>query len=110
MARKVLSNVLASLFDGLPSAYALTAFVSQGEGNLKDSSTSVIDRNDINILLALQADGRLTNAELAARVNVSPATCHRRMKPLFDEVHITGVRAEIAPATVSLGAPVMVAV
>lgn len=69
-----------------------------------------LDRIDVKILRALHAEGRLTNAELAARVGVSPATCHRRTRRLFDDGHITGVRAEVAPASVGLGALVMVGV
>ena len=77
---------------------------------MEDSSPTSLDRIDIRILRALQAEGRLTNAELAARINVSPATCHRRTQRLFDEGFITGVRAEIAPSAVGLGALVMVGV
>ena len=77
---------------------------------MKDSSIDSLDRIDIKILRALQEDGRQTNAELAARVGVSPATSYRRMQRLFDEGHITGVRAEIAPASVGLGALVIVGV
>ncbi|WP_217569248.1 Lrp/AsnC family transcriptional regulator [Mesorhizobium sp. GbtcB19] len=77
---------------------------------MEESSEQTFDRIDIKILRALQAEGRLTNAELAARVNVSAATCHRRTQRLFEEGHITGVRAEIAPASVGLGALVMVGV
>jgi Lrp/AsnC family leucine-responsive transcriptional regulator len=77
---------------------------------MKDSSTADLDRTDIKILRALQADGRLTNAELAARVNVSAATCHRRTQRLFEDGYITGVTAQIAPASVGLGALVMVGV
>lgn len=77
---------------------------------MKDSSNEDFDRIDIKILRALQSEGRLTNADLAERVNVSPATCHRRTQRLFDEGYITGVRAEIAPAAVGLGALVMVGV
>lgn len=58
----------------------------------------------------MQAEGRLTNAELAVRVNVSAATCHRRTQRLFDEGFITAVRAQLAPAMVGLGALVMVGV
>lgn len=68
------------------------------------------DRIDLKILRALQSEGRLTNADLAERVNVSAATCHRRTQRLFDEGYITGVRAEVAPASVDLGALVMVGV
>ncbi|MBX4984830.1 Lrp/AsnC family transcriptional regulator [Rhizobium lentis] len=77
---------------------------------MKDSFMEPLDRIDVKILRALQAEGRLTNAELAERVNVSPATCHRRTQRLFDDGYITGVRAEVAPASVGLGALVMVGV
>lgn len=77
---------------------------------MEESSNSGLDRTDVKILRALQADGRLTNAELALRVNVSAATCHRRTQRLFDEGHITGVRAEVAPGSVGLATLVMVGV
>lgn len=77
---------------------------------MEEPSTTQLDRIDTKILRALQGDGRLSNAALAARVNVSPATCHRRTQRLFDEGFITGVRADIAPAKVGLGTLVMVGV
>lgn len=77
---------------------------------MEESSTDALDRVDVKILRALQADGRLTNAELAVRVSVSAATCHRRTQRLFDAGYITGVRAEVAPASVGLGTLVMVGV
>jgi Lrp/AsnC family leucine-responsive transcriptional regulator len=77
---------------------------------MEDSSKAFLDRIDVRILRALQTEGRLTNAELAERVNVSPATCHRRTQRLFEGGTITGVRAEIAPAAVGLSALVMVGV
>lgn len=77
---------------------------------MEDSSAGPLNRIDMKILRALQADGRLTNAELAQRVNVSAATCHRRTQRLFEEGYITGVRADIAPAAVHLNALVMVGV
>jgi len=77
---------------------------------MKESSISNLDRIDMKILRALHADGRLTNAELATRVGVSAATCYRRTRRLFDDGHITGVRAEVAPASVGLGALVMIGV
>lgn len=77
---------------------------------MKDSSAPHLDRIDVKILRALQTEGRLTNAELAMRVNVSPATCHRRTQRLFEDGFITGVRADLAPAMVGLGTLVMVGV
>ncbi|UIK01257.1 Lrp/AsnC ligand binding domain-containing protein (plasmid) [Rhizobium leguminosarum] len=77
---------------------------------MKESSTEDFDRIDLKILRALQSEGRLSNADLAERVNVSAATCHRRTQRLFKEGYITGVRAEVAPGAVGLGAMVMVGV
>lgn len=77
---------------------------------MKESSGAPLDRIDMKILRALQSDGRLTNAELAGRVSVSAATCHRRTQRLFEQGFITGVRAEVAAARVGLGTLVMVGV
>jgi len=85
-------------------------FIQSAGGKMEESSRSPLDRIDSKILRALHAEGRLTNAELAARVNVSPATCHRRTQRLFDEGFITGVRADLAPAMVGLGTLVIVGV
>ena len=72
--------------------------------------TMELNRIDLKILRHLQKNGRLTNAELAHLVAVSPATCHRRTQRLFEEGYITGVRALVAPQRVDRGALVMVGV
>ncbi|MDI5929889.1 winged helix-turn-helix transcriptional regulator [Rhizobium ruizarguesonis] len=77
---------------------------------MKVSSDDDFDGIDLKILRALHSEGRLSNAALAERVNVSAATCHRRTQRLFEEGYITGVRAEVAPGAVGLGAMVMVGV
>ncbi len=69
-----------------------------------------LDRTDLKILRLLQADGRLGNAEIAARVNVSPATCHRRTQRLFAGGYIRSVRAHVAPERLGRAALVMVGV
>jgi len=71
---------------------------------------SELDRTDRRILRLLQRDGRLSNAELAGMVNVSPATCHRRTQRLFTDGYIRSVRAEVAPEKVERGALVVVGV
>ena len=48
-----------------------------------------LDAIDLKILRTLQSAGRLTNAEVATRANISAATCHRRTQRLFDEGYIT---------------------
>ena len=76
----------------------------------ESSSHGELDRIDHRILAHLQRDGRLTNAELAKKVHVSPATCHRRTQRLFDEGYLQGVRALVAPEKVERGALVFVGV
>ena len=72
--------------------------------------TKKLDRIDTKMLRSLQGNGRLSNAELAQKVSVSPATCHRRTQRLFDEGHIREVRAIVEPRNVDRGALVMVGV
>ena len=79
--------------------------------SVKESSGAEdLDRIDRRILHHLQRDGRISNAELAKAVSVSPATCHRRTQRLFDEGYVRGVRAAIAPAAVGRGTLVIVGV
>lgn len=78
---------------------------------MKSSSTlGDLDRIDRKLLKLLQADGRMPNAELAARANVSAATCHRRVHRLIEEGYVRAIRAEVAPGKVERGALVMVGV
>jgi len=76
----------------------------------QSSAPAELDRIDLKMLRLLQSNGRLTNAELAQMVRVSPATCHRRTRRLFDEGYIADVRAMIDPTKVDRGALVMVGV
>jgi Lrp/AsnC family transcriptional regulator, leucine-responsive regulatory protein len=62
-----------------------------------------LDRFDIAILTALQAQARLTNTELAARIGLSPAPTWRRVKWLEEQGYITGYRAEIDRRKIGLG-------
>jgi Lrp/AsnC family leucine-responsive transcriptional regulator len=59
------------------------------------TSRAALDRADLKILRLLQADGRLGNAEIARRVNTSPATRHRRIQRLFAKGDIGSVRAQV---------------
>ncbi len=60
----------------------------------------VVDRK---ILAELQVEGRLTVTELAERVRLSPAPCHRRLRELERAGFIKGYRAVVDPAAVGLG-------
>jgi len=55
-----------------------------------------LDDRDIAILSTLSREGRITKAELARRVNLSPTPCWERLKKLEDAGLIRGYRAEIA--------------
>jgi Lrp/AsnC family leucine-responsive transcriptional regulator len=61
-----------------------------------------LDRTDLRILDVLQHEGRITNAELAERVNLSPSPCLRRLQRLEAERVITGYSAHVDPRAVGL--------
>lgn len=52
-----------------------------------------MDDKDQQIIKELQKDGRLTNHELAARVNLSPSPCLRRVRNLEKQGIIKGYTA-----------------
>ncbi len=62
-----------------------------------------LDRFDLQILAELQADARLTNAELAQRVGLSAAPCWRRVRALEEAGFIKGYHAEIDRHRIGLG-------
>ena len=49
-----------------------------------------LDAIDKRLLAALQKEGRITNSELAERINLSPSACHRRVQRLEAEGYISG--------------------
>ncbi|MDA8232413.1 MAG: Lrp/AsnC family transcriptional regulator [Magnetospirillum sp.] len=56
-----------------------------------------LDRIDRRILADLQADGRMTNVELARRAGISAPPCLRRVRALEEAGCIKGYHAEIDP-------------
>jgi len=52
-----------------------------------------LDETDRRILRALQADGRISNLDLAQRCNISPSACSDRVRRLRDQGVITGYAA-----------------
>src|ERR1700676_491427 len=72
--------------------------------------TILMDAIDRKILAELQAEGRLTVTELAQRVALSAAPCHRRLRELERTGAIRGYRAIIDPAAIGLGFEVLVQV
>ncbi len=62
-----------------------------------------LDHIDAAILRALQADARLSQRELAERVNLSQSACWRRLQALERDGVITGAGVRLDRAKVSLG-------
>ena len=58
-------------------------------------AASRLDEIDRKILAELQADGRMTNVELAKRVGISAPPCLRRVRTLEDAGYIRGYHADV---------------
>ena len=58
-------------------------------------ASSKLDQIDRQILAELQADGRMTNVELASRVGISAPPCLRRVRTLEEAGYIKGYHADI---------------
>ncbi len=56
---------------------------------------SKLDPIDRQILAELQADGRMTNVELASRVGISAPPCLRRVRTLEEAGFVRGYHADI---------------
>ena len=56
-----------------------------------------IDSTDRRILVILQRQGRMSNADVAERVNLSASACHRRIQRLEAEGYIKGYVALLDP-------------
>lgn len=67
-----------------------------------------MDARDRAIIRALQQDGRLTNQELAVRVGLTPAPCHRRVRRLEADGVITGYTAAVNPESLDRGFEVLI--
>ena len=58
----------------------------------------MLSETDRRILRIIQADGRITNQELASRAGLSPSACHDRLRRLRESDYITGFVALLNPA------------
>ena len=69
-----------------------------------------IDHINERILSELQADGRISNADLAERVGLSASACLRRVQELERQGVITGYRAVLDKRALGIGFTVLVGV
>ena len=65
-----------------------------------------LDDIDRRILRDLQADGRMTNVELARRAGISAPPCLRRVRVLEESGLIRGYHAELEPKTLGFNVTV----
>ena len=72
-------------------------------GAIGGGENTALDRWDVAILHALQADARLSNTDLAARIGLSAAPTWRRVRALEEQGFITGYRAELDRRRIGLG-------
>jgi Lrp/AsnC family transcriptional regulator, leucine-responsive regulatory protein len=73
-----------------------------------DAEIPGLDRIDRRVLAALQADGRITNLELADKVGLSPTATAERVKRLTRDGFIAGYVARLNPDQLQLGLLVFV--
>ncbi|KAA9106547.1 Lrp/AsnC family transcriptional regulator [Microbacterium rhizomatis] len=69
-----------------------------------------LDDVDRRLIAALAADGRITNAELAARVGLAPSTVHGRVQSLIQSGVISGFTATVNKAKLGFGLQALVGV
>ena len=65
-----------------------------------------LDRIDRRILADLQADGRMTNVELARRAGISAPPCLRRVRALEEAGYIRGYHADLDASALGFGVAV----
>jgi Lrp/AsnC family transcriptional regulator, leucine-responsive regulatory protein len=71
--------------------------VANPRQNGRITDGGLLDATNLRLLEELQADGRLSLAELGRRVSLSSPAVAERLRRLEDEGVITGYRAEVDP-------------
>lgn len=84
--------------------------MAQNSGHDPKDQHADLDDTDRAILTQLQADGRMTNAELAARVQIAPSTAHQRVRSLVGRGVINGFHASLNAHRLGLGLQAMIGV
>lgn len=73
------------------------SFVSMERADNNNARRVKLDRIDQRILHDLQADGRITNVELARRAGISAPPCLRRVRALEEAGYVRGYHADLNP-------------
>jgi len=111
--KKVLSNERYEIcfpFERIPESAWMFLQQPLSKENLSMSEAAELTPVERKILRALQQDGRLSNAELARQVALSPSACWNHTRRLFESGVITSVRAHVDPKAVQRETAVLVGV
>lgn len=76
----------------------------------KNLQPVILDALDQQLVAELARDGRMSNADLAARLGVAPSTAHARTRALVDRGVLTGFHASIDQAALGRGLQAMIGV
>lgn len=66
-------------------------------------STASLDATDVAILRLLQSDGRISNAEIARRVDMAPSAIYQRIQKLEERGVIRGYTVLLEPRELGYG-------
>jgi DNA-binding Lrp family transcriptional regulator len=69
-----------------------------------------LDEIDLAMLRALEADGRISNKDLADAVGIAPSTCHARMRLLRERGVLRGFSADVDPKALGRGLQAIISV
>lgn len=86
--------------------------VSEFPSNLMRNSKrpAALDRIDLAIIAALQKNARLSNKELAAKVNLAPSSCLARVRKLTETKVLEGFHADVNPDALGASLQAIIAV
>ncbi|GAA4772928.1 Lrp/AsnC family transcriptional regulator [Microbacterium gilvum] len=76
----------------------------------KDVRPVELDDLDARIVAILEREGRITNADLAAALDVAPSTAHARVRALVDRGVVAGFHASVDQARLGKGLQAMIGV
>lgn len=71
---------------------------------------AALDRIDLAIIAALQKNARLSNKELAAKVNLAPSSCLARVRKLMETKVLEGFHAAVNPGALGVSLQAIIAV
>ncbi|WP_390634071.1 Lrp/AsnC ligand binding domain-containing protein [Oryzibacter oryziterrae] len=86
----------------------MSSWTTDRQSQRIDTDIPGLDKIDRRILGALQADGRITNLELADKVGLSPTATAERVKRLSRDGFIAGYTARLDPTRLQRGLLVFV--